>query len=96
MDRDDHWSETDIVEDLARDQIDHLLSKKRTAYNNSDEDPFPIMQWLGTQDPVTMILETSITVRALYLANPALYWSAFNAMSPDHWPTDIMQATSAW
>jgi hypothetical protein len=91
MDRADIWSGTPYVDEFALGQIEHMRSKKRTGASNTAEDPFLIMQWLGTQDPLTSTLETSNAIYTLFIANPALYWNAFNAMSPELWPTVIMQ-----
>jgi len=91
MDRDDHWAEKETVEDLAKNQVDHMLSKKRTNADDSSADPFLIMQWLVTPDALTSTLDTSLGIFAMMYSNPALYWNAFNAMSPDYWPTVIMQ-----
>jgi hypothetical protein len=87
MDRDDYWAQKVDTEELATAQVAHMKGNLRDASTN---DRFSIMQWQSSPD----ILSSGIfglSGIAIEPTNPALYFSAVNAMGIDVWPTVILQ-----
>lgn len=87
MDRDDFWANKGDTESNAAAEVAHMVGKTR---DNGDSDDFAIMQWQVTPDLLTS-LDYGLSTIAILPTNPALYWDAVNAMTPEVWPTVILQ-----
>lgn len=81
----DHWSNKDDTKEMAEDQVVTLQAQPRGG-----DDQLDIMQWIVT---LTAFDFASIDIASVAIlpTNPALYWRAVNAMSPEIWPTVILQ-----
>jgi hypothetical protein len=81
----DHWSNMDTTEDMAEDQVANMQ-----AHTRGGDDQFDIMQWVVSLTASDFAFADIASV-AILPTNPAFYWRAVNAMSPEIWPTVIMQ-----
>ncbi|KAM7183567.1 PLC-like phosphodiesterase, TIM beta/alpha-barrel-containing domain containing protein [Naviculisporaceae sp. PSN 640] len=89
MNRDDFWANKQETKSLAEAQTARMVD---AAYrrDGDDGDRFSIMQWQCTPDVAAATLY-GLSRIAMLPTNPALYWAGVNAMSPEAWPTVIMQ-----
>ncbi|CAK7219716.1 hypothetical protein SBRCBS47491_003942 [Sporothrix bragantina] len=88
--RDDYWSKADNTVDNSFLQINHTQGISRGDKLNDTLDPFCIMQWQCTPNIVDSSLYGLDRV-AVLSSNPALYWYGVNGMSPQHFPTVILE-----
>lgn len=88
MDRDDYWAQKTDTEQNSEAQVSHMQNKTRT--NHTETDQFSIMQWQVTPDFFTSS-QYGLSSIAILPTNPVLYWKAVNAMSPEIWPSVILQ-----
>ena len=87
MNRDDHWAEEATPQDNSAAQINHMHGVSR---DNTGSDKFFIMQWQCTPD-FTAETAWGLDNYAVKASNPALYWYGVNAMTPESFPTVILQ-----
>ncbi|OAA55282.1 Pectin lyase fold/virulence factor [Niveomyces insectorum RCEF 264] len=87
LDRDDYWAQKGDTESNSAAEIAHMNTITR---DNGQADNLLIMQWQCTPDLLTANFYGLSTIGIL-LTNPALYWDAFNAMSPETWPSVILE-----
>ncbi|KAK3376336.1 PLC-like phosphodiesterase [Lasiosphaeria ovina] len=87
MDRDDFWANKGDTASLAAAQVAHMTGTPR---DNGGGDSFLITQWQCTPDVVTATLYGLSSI-AILPTNPSLYWAAVNSMSPEAWPTVVLQ-----
>ncbi|KAK0654822.1 PLC-like phosphodiesterase [Cercophora newfieldiana] len=82
-----YWAEESTAEETGKKQIARMQALPRDTGPN---DPFFIMQWQCTTDFIHATI-TGIDHFAVLGSNPALYWHAVNAMSPENYPTVILE-----
>lgn len=88
----DNWSDTDSVSKMASDQL-AFLSKNRHLSFKSTKDTFLIFQWLLTLQAFENISVSdwmSIESLAVRLAYDPLFWKAWNAFTPEMYPSVIL------
>jgi hypothetical protein len=83
----DYWAEESSPYDTGNKQVAKMQTLTRDTGGN---DPFFIMQWQCTTGFVGTTL-WGIDFYAVISSNPALYWHAVNAMSPEHYPTVMLE-----
>ncbi|KAM7184344.1 PLC-like phosphodiesterase, TIM beta/alpha-barrel-containing domain containing protein [Rhypophila sp. PSN 637] len=89
MNRDDFWADRRDTASLAAAQTAHVADPANRR-DVDDGDRFSIMQWQCTPDIAAATLYGLSSI-AILPTNPSLYWSGVNAMTPEAWPTVIMQ-----
>ncbi|CAK7219086.1 hypothetical protein SCUCBS95973_003705 [Sporothrix curviconia] len=89
----DHWSDTEQVAKMASDQISHMTANRNVVAGG--DDTFLVMQWILTLEgadniPVTGSLAFGIDQLAIRSAYDAVFWKAWNALSPTSYPSVLL------
>jgi hypothetical protein len=88
MDRNDHWSNKGNMNDLSSDQLKEYPGRRTSSAGGRDE--FFISQWLLTPDAITSTID-SLEALAIWMTNPALYFSGLMGMDPEGYPSVLLQ-----
>jgi hypothetical protein len=81
----DYWFNKDTTEDMAECRVANMQALPRGG-----DDQIDITQWIVTLTAVDFAFANIASI-AILPTNPALYWRLVNAMSPEIWPTVILQ-----
>lgn len=89
INRFDHWSETNNVENLVSSQTTEYTNT-RISSEADGRDTFLISQWLLTPQGADVVFGPPLDRAALNTANQLIYFFGVNAMSPEGYPSVIM------
>lgn len=101
LSRDDYWSKATDSPRNSFLQVNHTQNVPQRAsspiprddtlpLDGDDADKFSIMQWQCTPG-IADSSQWGLDRFAVLSSNPALYWYGVNGISPEHFPTVIMQ-----
>lgn len=85
-----HWSSTELMTDMASDQLSYLASH-RNLVKSGGIDKFLVMQWILTLGVLDSAIPT-VSIEAIATRFPfdALFWRAWNAFTPRSYPNVVL------
>ncbi|KAH0420927.1 hypothetical protein CcaCcLH18_13725 [Colletotrichum camelliae] len=90
MHRFDHWPTATIPDTIVKKTAATLAEPFRAKKEGTNRQEFMVAQWQLTPDIVTSG-KFGLEALAVYPTNPTLYWGGVAAMSPETYPTVLMQ-----
>jgi hypothetical protein len=86
----DHWSDTDSIQDMTADQLAYLSSHRNLREGTALQDTFLTFQWLLTLEGIYDNVYFSIEDWALHESYDTLFWDAYQAFTPYSYPNVIL------
>ncbi|KAI8198155.1 Mutanase [Colletotrichum sp. SAR 10_76] len=90
MFRFDHWPVATIPDTIVKLTAETLSEPDRRKIDGTPKKEFMVAQWQLTPD-FTTSSNFGLEALAVYPTNPTLYWGGVPAMSPETYPTVLMQ-----